>query len=138
MAAVEIVLAILATWRLSHLLSKEDGPGDIIFRIRVRLGNGFWGKLMDCFKCLSLWVAAPIAVYITRKPLELVLVWLALSGGAWLLERTGRDSVVIQPVSQLQEGEVQNELLWSEARNAQEHGGEGDDSRPPPTGAENS
>jgi len=80
-------LAVLATWRLTHLLAMEDGPGDIIATLRQALGNRFFGKLMDCFYCLSLWVAAPVAFLLTNKWSEWPLFWLALSGAACLLER---------------------------------------------------
>jgi hypothetical protein len=82
-----LVLAVLASWRITHLLANEDGPADMIVRLRVRLGNGFVGSLMDCFQCLSLWVAAPPAFLLSRQPLTWVMCWLAISGGACLLER---------------------------------------------------
>jgi hypothetical protein len=84
---LRLTLAALATWRIGHLLAAEDGPGDLFARIRMWLGDGFWGRLMDCFYCLSLWIAAPMALLITRKASEWPLVWLALSGAACLLER---------------------------------------------------
>src|SRR5215469_14492556 len=99
------VLAILATWRVTHLLAREDGPADIIARFRGRLGDGFFGKLMDCFYCLSFWIAAPMAFYVSRAPLDWLFVWLALSGAACVLERLGREPVIIEPISQLTEGE---------------------------------
>jgi hypothetical protein len=83
------VLAVLATWRLTHLLASEDGPGDIIANLRQWLGNGFFGKLMDCFYCTSLWIAAPIACLLMNKWREWPLFWLALSGASCLLERAG-------------------------------------------------
>jgi hypothetical protein len=82
-------LVVLATWRLTHLIAEEDGPGDIVVRIRRALGDSFFGKLMDCFYCLSLWVAAPFACILTTKWTEWPLVWLALSAAACLLERIG-------------------------------------------------
>jgi hypothetical protein len=42
---------------------------------------------MDCFACMSLWVAAPIAVATARRPGHAPLQWLALSAAACLLER---------------------------------------------------
>ena len=102
---IRFVLAALAAWRITHLLAREDGPGDLIARFRGRLGSGFWGKLMDCFYCLSFWVAAPLAFYVGRGPLDLLLVWLALSGAACLLERLGREPVIIEPMSQPTEGD---------------------------------
>ncbi|MGA2422371.1 MAG: DUF1360 domain-containing protein [Terriglobales bacterium] len=84
-----LVLAVLATWRLTHLLASEDGPGDLIAALRQWLGNGFFGKLMDCFFCMSLWIAAPVACLLMNKWSEWPLLWLALSGAACLLERPG-------------------------------------------------
>ena len=83
------VLAVLATWRVTHLLANEDGPADIIFRLRRRLGDGFIGILMDCFNCMSIWVAAPLALFVSTNPLNWFVSWLALSGGACLLEGLG-------------------------------------------------
>jgi hypothetical protein len=107
------VLAVLAIWRVSHLLASEDGPGDLIVRFRTWMGQSIIGKLMDCFYCLSLWIAAPMALFIARRPLEWLLSWLALSGGACLLERLGQDPVVIQPMYPPAEGEI-NHVLRSE------------------------
>lgn len=103
-------LAVLATWRVTHLLASEDGPADLIARIRARLGEGIAGKLMDCFNCLSFWTAAPAALFVTRNVWDWVLVWLALSGGACLLERLGREPLVIEPASGPEEGESSHVL----------------------------
>jgi len=81
------LIATLAVWRVSHLLSGEDGPADIFLRLRKLAGNSFFGQLLDCFYCLSLWVAAPVAWMLAATWLERALLWLALSGGAILLER---------------------------------------------------
>ncbi len=48
-----LLLALLATWRASQLLAAEDGPGDVILRLRAALGRSFLGGLMDCFGCVS-------------------------------------------------------------------------------------
>jgi hypothetical protein len=80
-------LGALATWRLTHLVAEEDGPGDAVLRLRALLGSGPLGKLMDCFACSSIWVSAPVSLAVTHRRRELPLVWLALSGAACLLER---------------------------------------------------
>jgi hypothetical protein len=80
-------VASLATWRLTHLLAFEDGPGDVVASLRARAGHGFFGKLMDCFYCLSFWVAVPLAPFVTSAVSEAPLVWVALSAAACLLER---------------------------------------------------
>lgn len=82
-----IVLSALAVWRISHLISLEDGPFDIVYRLRRRLGPGFWGKLMDCFYCSSVWVALPFGCWLGRDWKERLLTWVALSGAACLAEQ---------------------------------------------------
>jgi hypothetical protein len=86
------VLASLATWRVTHLLAEEDGPADVIVRIRAWVGGRPLGELMDCFQCLSVWVAAPFSVALARDRRFDLVAWLALSGAACLLEQaTDRD-----------------------------------------------
>lgn len=111
---VHFVLASLATWRLTHLLAKEDGPADIFFRLRQWVGSDFFGQVLDCFYCLSLWVAAPISVIITATITNFVLTWLALSGAACLLERSTQEPVLIQPLSPTEHGGIHNGMLRSE------------------------
>ena len=91
-STARFALASLATWRVTHLLAEEDGPGDAVVRLRARLGTGQLGRLMDCFYCLSVWVAAPLSLTVTRRRREVPLVWLALSGAACLLERATSDA----------------------------------------------
>jgi hypothetical protein len=92
-----LTLGILATWRVTHFLQAEDGPGDIVVRVRARLGDGHLGKLLDCFYCLSVWVAVPLAVWIGQRWDEKVLLVLGFSGGAILLERaTDRAGKVVE------------------------------------------
>jgi hypothetical protein len=89
-------LSVLCVWRTTHLLQAEDGPGDLLVRLRRIAGSGFAGKLLDCFYCLSLWVAAPLAYFVPDSRLERLLWWPALSAGAILLERlssTRRDDM---------------------------------------------
>lgn len=80
-------LATLAVWRLTHALVAEDGPAGVLVSLRRALGTGWLGSLLDCFYCLSLWVAAPFAVAVGATLAEGILTWLALSGAACLLER---------------------------------------------------
>ena len=82
-----LLIAVLCTWRLTHLLQAEDGPWDVSIRIRRAAGDGFFGSALDCFHCLSLWIALPIAWLIHQDIVDLALSWPALSGGAILLER---------------------------------------------------
>jgi hypothetical protein len=90
---IRFVLAALATWRVTHLLANEDGPADIIFRLRRRLGDSLIGSLMDCFNCLSFCIAAVAAFFLSTHPVLWAMSWLALSGAACLLERLGEKPV---------------------------------------------
>ena len=128
---IKFVLAALATWRVTHLLASEDGPADLIVRIRARLGGGLAGSLMDCFNCLSLWVAAPAALFVSRNALHWLFTWLALSGAACLLERVGNEPVVIQPISQPAEGDINN-VLRSETFDVAECSNSDDSASGPP------
>ena len=83
----QFVIASLVIWRVTHLLSKEDGPWDVIYRFRKLAGAGFVGKLLDCFYCLSIWVAFPFGIWLGYTWWEKVLYWIALSGAACLLEQ---------------------------------------------------
>jgi hypothetical protein len=92
-----LVLGILTVWRITHFLQAEDGPWDVVIRLRRRAGEGFWGKLLDCFYCLSAWVALPFAVLIGEKWLERVLLWPSLSAAAILLERATNINTKVAP-----------------------------------------
>jgi hypothetical protein len=84
-----LVISALAVWRLTHLLAAEDGPWDVIVWLRRQLGDSIWGKLVDCFNCLSLWISIPFAFYVVDGTLPRIIVWLALSGSASLANRMG-------------------------------------------------
>jgi len=86
----ELTVGALCVWRVTHLLHAEDGPGRIFVRLRRSAGN-FFGQVLDCFYCLSLWVAAPAAIILARDWKNGVVIWLAMSGAACLLERATRE-----------------------------------------------
>lgn len=79
------IISAFAVWRISHLLSQEDGPFDIIIKFRKLFGYGFLGDLLDCFYCVSVWVSIPFAAILCGEWLEGIVIWLALSGSACFL-----------------------------------------------------
>lgn len=114
---IRLVLYVLATYRVTYLLWKENGPWDAVDWIRAKAGihyiaqnvpiytygdaecnsevtyhkvvpDKFFAKLLDCAKCLSLWVA-PVAVviwyFISWWPMDLVAIVLATSAVTILL-----------------------------------------------------
>jgi hypothetical protein len=78
---------MLSVWRITHLLQAEDGPFDVVFYIRKKAGAGFFGSLLDCFYCLSIWVALPFALWTGNDLKEIILLWLSFSAAAILLEK---------------------------------------------------
>lgn len=87
MSMLYLVLTVLTVWRVTHLFSKEDGPFDMIYAIRKKAGAGFFGSLLDCFYCTSVWIALPFGCWLGSGWIEKLLYWAALSGAACLLEQ---------------------------------------------------
>jgi len=75
MSLPELAILGLAVWRLSSLLTRERGPGNLFVRLRQRAGiepdpdsgepnvipDGFWPELLSCPWCVSLWLGAAAA-----------------------------------------------------------------------------
>jgi hypothetical protein len=108
----DFFIGTLFVWRVTHLLNAEDGPWDVVVHLRRWAGEGFWGRLLDCFYCLSVWIAAPLAFFLGTKPGERVLLWPALSAGAILLERATDRGHGEQPAQFVEDKEVENVMLW--------------------------
>ena len=87
MDGYSFIMITLAVWRITHLLSSEDGPFGVVFWIRKKAGAGFFGNLLDCFYCLSIWISLPFAIWLGFGFADILLCWLALSAAACLLER---------------------------------------------------
>jgi hypothetical protein len=81
------IICVFAAWRLTHLFVEEDGPWDLVYHLRKKLGNSIAGKAMDCFYCLSLWIAAPFALFVCANWIDRIICWISISGAACLLER---------------------------------------------------
>lgn len=100
----EFILATLAVWRLTHLIAAEDGPFKVIVWIRERAGQGLWGTLLDCFYCLSVWIAIPFAMVMGGSRWQKFLLWPALSAAAILLNRVA-DRIAPEPPVYFEEPE---------------------------------
>lgn len=93
---VHLILGVLATYRLTSLFHREVGPFKMFVWIRERFGivhdylgfpHGYpetmWGKLFECYWCLSVWCGIFVAVIIALGGCWFLLP-LSLSGGAIL------------------------------------------------------
>lgn len=114
-----LALGALATWRVTHLVHAEDGPWQLIARLRKVLSTSdMLRQLVNCFYCLSVWVAAPFAYLLGETWSERTLLLPALSAAAIMLER------VTQPPMPafVEDPEETNGLLWKKS----EHDADGD------------
>ncbi len=92
------IISSLAVWRISSLLVREDGPGDVFAKLRnitgVRYdeysnsyGTNILSSALTCVWCTSIWVAGLIAIL--EKPVNIRIVFLrlcALSAMAIMIE----------------------------------------------------
>lgn len=82
-----LVLAGLATWRISSLIIREDGPGRVFFRLRTFLGR-YFVTLLECLWCLSVWVGLGVGL------LALSAIWWVLIPFAMSAVAIGMDNLV--------------------------------------------
>ena len=103
-----LVAGILAVWRITFLFVMEDGPFDIFHRIRQLAGDSFFGRLLNCFFCLSVWVSTPFGILFGETVFEKLFFIATLSGGACIIERFA-DREHTPPVTQFFEEDITEE-----------------------------
>ena len=116
---INFVLAALALWRVAHMLVHEDGPRGLIAQLRTLAAGTEIGRALDCVGCMSLWLALPASVWVSRRLSEFLPTWLALSGAAFLLERIGGEPLIVERLVSTEtfqpEGVSNDELLRTES-----------------------
>jgi hypothetical protein len=91
MTIFEFIVLAFVVYRVTHLISEEDGPFEIMIKMRVAIGNGFWGTLMDCFFCVSLWVGLLCSfILIPASIVWQITYGVALSGAACFVFKIGQ------------------------------------------------
>jgi len=92
-----LTLAVLGAWRVTHLLSEENGPWHLFEKLRSVVARHLRAGLLDCFYCLSLWVSAPFAFFLGAGIGERCLLWLAISAAAIMLNRLSASPDINSP-----------------------------------------
>ena len=88
MTALEkYLLLVIIVWRVTHLLRAEDGPFDLLLKIRNILGKSVIGTMVGCFYCLSIWVGLAAACIEGDTLREIIILTLYYSGASLLLEK---------------------------------------------------
>lgn len=97
----EFILLSFAVWRVSSLITSEDGPWDIFAKLRnisgVRYdessqeyGTTSLSRGILCLWCVSLWVGLPIAfifpIPITGSLFDVFVTWLAFGTSVILVD----------------------------------------------------
>lgn len=87
MALMTFTLAALAVYRLSRMLTDEEGPFMVFTKVRGLARPDTWiGRGLECILCMSVWVALAAALYIDPT-WTLPLTWLALSSVTVLIRK---------------------------------------------------
>jgi len=81
------VLSVLATWRITALVAYESGPFRSLEALRRLLVSIRLGRLVGCFHCLGLWIAAIVVLIVYRWEASSILVWFAVAGAVSIIER---------------------------------------------------
>ena len=76
---LDFIILAIAAWRLSYMVTKEQGPFRGFFIAREK-----WGGVLDCIYCISVWIAALCAI-LWYFNLTLILYPFAISGLAMML-----------------------------------------------------
>jgi hypothetical protein len=121
-AAFLFVLAVLATFRVAHLLVREDGPFAILARLRSWLRRHRLSGALDCLACASVWVALPLTYLVWRAlPIQAgvpegLMTWFAVSGGACLLDRLGTVPLLTEPLPDAEAHRETEDAVTTERR----------------------
>jgi hypothetical protein len=78
---LQSLLSALAVWRITHLVSQEEGP---------------WALCLKLRRLLSMWISLPFAAILPAFWSQRLIAWFAFSGAAILLERLTRDPLEIK------------------------------------------
>ena len=79
MSIFTFVLAGLAVYRLSRMLTDEEGPFSVFMKLRALAPKETWlSRGVECIICVSVWVAIPFALAIDWSATA-PLTWLSLS-----------------------------------------------------------
>lgn len=79
-----LIVCALAVWRVSRIITREDGPLDIFAKLRGAIdpSQKTWiGRGLNCIACVSFWIALVTALLAGLTVAE----WLAISALAILI-----------------------------------------------------
>ena len=77
-----LLLSVLAVYRLSYLIAKEDGPFDLFGILRGKIGQEKWfGRGLNCVLCISFWLSFLPAFWLFwGRPVNIIVSWFGIAG----------------------------------------------------------
>lgn len=83
-----VILSILAVYRISYLIAREDGPFDMFVAMRHKIGQHNWiGRGLHCILCIDFWLSLPPAIVLfgyAGIPM-IIIGWLGMAGGGLII-----------------------------------------------------
>jgi hypothetical protein len=94
---IDLVIAALAVWRVSHMLVYESGPWSIFETLRYRVG-ATWDVCSEqrsstvtnvfcCTRCISVWVSAVVVALMFHSVGFILVMVFAVSGLSVFVQR---------------------------------------------------
>ncbi len=82
-----LILSVLAVYRLSYLIAKEDGPFDMFSVMRGKISQENWiGRGLHCVLCVSFWLSFLPAFWLYwGRPINVIIGWLGIAGAVMVL-----------------------------------------------------
>lgn len=84
MGITDLLIIGLVTYRLSHMITIEDGPFDIFVKLRMKIDpmQTTWvGRGLQCILCVSFW----LSFVATALHIWLPLISMSLAGAGFVL-----------------------------------------------------
>lgn len=86
---VNFILCSLAVYRISAMIALEEGPFGIFSFIHERTAkqSNWLERGLNCPLCISVWLSAIGAIWITRQPDLFILYWFAIAGMCLIIHK---------------------------------------------------
>jgi hypothetical protein len=84
---VWLIVAVLASWRITCFICYEAGPFEVGTRLRRGLAAVGLARLVTCFHCTGAWVSLAVILLVYEWGWRTLLLAIATAGATSVLER---------------------------------------------------
>ena len=92
---LNLLIAVLITYRVSQLITIDEGPFSLFLKLRIKAGayrlkadgqpETSLGRGIVCVHCVGVYVALPVAFLVNGFDWYTLVYWLAIAGGSSFL-----------------------------------------------------